>query len=66
MEIFKVGWVVAVALAVLTVAEYLFAAEVADATVRFLGLTASAGTKAGLIVWFFMHLPRVWRGEEVH
>lgn len=66
MGIFRIGWLVAVGLAILTVVEYIFAAEVADATARFLGLAASAGVKAGLIMWFFMHLPRVWRGEEVH
>ncbi|MCS7295735.1 MAG: cytochrome C oxidase subunit IV family protein [Chloroflexota bacterium] len=66
MSIFKVGWIVAVGLAILTIVEYIFAAEVADATARFLGLVLSAGAKAGLIMWFFMHLPRVWRGEEAH
>ena len=63
MDIFKIGWTVAVVLAVITVAEYVFAVQVGNDTVRFLGLSAAGVSKAGLIIYFFMHISRVWRAE---
>lgn len=59
----KVGLRVAAILAVLTILEFIFAVTVPNDLVRFLGLSASAIAKAALIMWFFMHLPRVWRTE---
>lgn len=60
------GLVVAVILAVLTIAEYIFAVQIGDDTVRFAGLTVAAGSKAALIVYYFMHVYRVWRPGEAH
>ncbi len=59
----KTGLQVAAILAVLTILEFIFAVKVPNDLIRFLGLSASAIAKAGLIMWFFMHLPRVWRSE---
>jgi heme/copper-type cytochrome/quinol oxidase subunit 4 len=66
MGIYKLGLVVAVFLAILTVLEYIFAGEVDDATMRFIGLAATAILKAGLIMYYFMHINRLWRGEGAH
>ena len=62
----KTGLIVAVILAVLTVLEYIFAVEVSDDLLRFIGLTVAAVGKAGLIVYYFMHIYRIWRTEEAH
>jgi heme/copper-type cytochrome/quinol oxidase subunit 4 len=54
-------------LAVLTLAEYGVAVALAASTVALvLLLTAVALLKAWLIVMYFMHVTRVWRGEEAH
>lgn len=66
MEIFRIGWMVAVLLAAFTGAEYVFAAEVNETGIRVAGVMVAGGLKAALIGWFFMHLARVWRGEEAH
>ena len=63
MDIFKIGWTVAAILAVITVVEYIFAVNVANDTVRFLGLAGAGVGKAILIGYFFMHISRVWRAE---
>jgi heme/copper-type cytochrome/quinol oxidase subunit 4 len=63
---YKTGLLVAVLLAVLTILEYIFAGEVNEATPRFIGLAATAVLKAGLIMYYFMHIYRLWRGEEAH
>jgi len=63
MDIFSKGFTVALILTVLTVAEYIFAVEVESDLVRFLGLSATALTKAALIVVYFMHMPRLWKKE---
>jgi cytochrome c oxidase subunit IV len=62
----QTGLIVAAILAVLTVTEYVFATHVDDDLVRFLGITASAVSKAGLIVYYFMHIYRLWRPQEAH
>jgi cytochrome c oxidase subunit IV len=61
----KTGMQVAAILAVMTILEYIFAVNVPNDLVRFVGLSATALCKAGLIMWYFMHLPRAWR-EEAH
>jgi cytochrome c oxidase subunit IV len=66
MEILHKGLVVALVLGVLTIVEYIFAVNIANDQVRFAGLVVAALLKAGLIMNYFMHLPRVWRGEEAH
>lgn len=62
----KVGLQVAAILTVMTILEYIFAVNVPNDLVRFLGLSATALAKAVLIIWYFMHLPRVWRQEGAH
>lgn len=66
MGIYKTGLLVAVLLAVLTVLEYIFAGGVSNETQRFAGLAVTAVLKAGLIMYYFMHIYRLWRGEEAH
>ena len=55
-------YVVFIALAVLTVLEFVVASYLPSAV--FLTLIALA--KAGLIVHFFMHIYRLWSSEESH
>ncbi len=62
----QTGLIVAVILAVLTIVEYIFAVEVSDDTIRFIGLSFAAVGKAALIVYYFMHIYRIWRTEEAH
>ena len=62
----QTGLIVAAILAVLTVTENLFATRVEDDLVRFLGIAASAIGKAALIVYYFMHIYRLWRPQEAH
>lgn len=62
----QTGLIVAAILAVLTVTEYVFATHIDDDLVRVLGITASAVGKAGLIVYYFMHIYRLWRPQEAH
>ena len=63
---FQKGYVVADFLAIVTIAEYFFAIQIEDNTVRFIGLTLTAIGKAILIVYYFMHIYRVWRPSEAH
>ena len=56
------GIVVFVILAVLTAVEFFLARF--DAITFFLVLIALA--KAGLVLWYFMHLPRVFKSEGDH
>jgi len=62
----QIGLVVAAILAALTVTEYVFATHIEQDTVRFLGITVSAIGKATLIVYYFMHIYRLWRPQEAH
>jgi uncharacterized membrane protein len=57
----QMGLVVAVFLAILTIVEYIFAVEINDDVVRFVGLSVAALGKAWLIMQFFMHLGNVFR-----
>ena len=57
------GVVVFIILAILTVIEY-FLAGLGLSAIVFLVLIALA--KAGLVLWYFMHLPRVFRSEGGH
>lgn len=60
------GLIVAVILAVLTIAEYLFATSVTQTETQFIGLAITAIAKAALICYYFMHIYRLWRAEEAH
>ena len=55
----KTGGLVFLALAVFTVIEYVIAKQVEPAIVP---LFVIAAVKAGLILWYFMHMARSWRG----
>jgi caa(3)-type oxidase subunit IV len=59
----RTGWMVFVALAVLTIVEYIVAVGV-DANLPVVAVIALA--KAGLIIYYFMHVVRAWRGEAGH
>lgn len=67
MNPYKRGMVVAVMLAIMTVAEYIFAGEVHDDLIRFLGLTGTAVVKVYLIAQFFMHFSNIFKpSSEAH
>ena len=55
----KTGAAVFLALAFFTGAEYLIAKEVEQ---NLAPLFVIAAVKAGLILWYFMHVSRSWRG----
>ena len=57
----RTGWVVFLWLAVLTAVEFIVAVTV-DA--NLLIMVGIALLKAGLIVYYFMRVFRIWRGEE--
>ena len=57
----RTGWIVFLVLAVLTAVEFLVAVTV---TTNLPALLVMALMKAGLIMYYFMHLLRVWREEE--
>ncbi|MGE0228809.1 MAG: cytochrome C oxidase subunit IV family protein [Dehalococcoidia bacterium] len=60
----KRGLTVIVALAVMTVVEYIFAIALDSPAALVVILFSVAVVKAWLIVMYFMHLPLVWQGEE--
>lgn len=60
------GTQVIAALAVLTAIEYALAVAVSSSALLVALLTPIALVKAYLIAMSFMHLARVWRGEEQH
>ncbi len=57
----RTGWVVFLWLAVLTAVEFVVAVTV-DANLPIMVVIALL--KAGLIVYYFMRVRRIWRGEE--
>jgi len=65
-EAMRIGLVVAAILAVLTFVEYVFAVNVSNDVLRFIGLALAAFGKAGAIIYYFMHVNRTWRVEESH
>lgn len=62
----QTGLIVAAILAVLTITEFVFATHVENDLVRFLGITLSSLGKAALIIYYFMHIYRLWRPQEAH
>ncbi len=60
------GVAIIVILAILTILEFVVAVAVDSSLWLVIGLTPFALLKAGLIVYFFMHVYLVWRGEEQH
>ncbi len=55
------GWAVFIGLAILTIVEYFLAISI-DKNIPILVVFALA--KAGLIIHYFMHLARLWFGDE--
>ena len=60
------GLLTIVVLAVLTLVEFWAAVGIDSTEVVVVLLSVMALAKAAAIVWYFMHLPIVWRGEEHH
>ena len=60
------GLVVIALLAVLTAAEYVIAVALDSTVVLVTFLALAAGAKAWAITVYFMHVSRLWRGEEAH
>lgn len=56
------GNVVLVALALLTIVEFYIALTIPSTVL----LLIAALLKATVVVWVFMHVYRLWRGEEGH
>lgn len=59
----RLGWIVFIALAILTIVEFLVGAYVRPTTPY---LVATAIIKAWLIVYYFMHVPQLWRKDDTH
>ena len=59
----RLGLVVIAVLAVLTVIEWFVGTEMDP---NLIPMAAIAFVKAALIVWYFMHLYRLWQTEEAH
>ncbi|MFQ5872568.1 MAG: cytochrome C oxidase subunit IV family protein [Dehalococcoidia bacterium] len=58
----RLGLLVLIALAVLTVIEYAVGVALDDGNVPYLVIIALL--KAGLIVYYFMHIYQLWRQEK--
>jgi heme/copper-type cytochrome/quinol oxidase subunit 4 len=62
----NLGFRVIAILGVLTIIEYLVAINVDSSQVLVLFLTPVALVKAWLILQYFMHASKLWRGEGAH
>ena len=60
------GLVAFVALAVLTLLEYIVAVSLDSVPLLVILLSVAALAKCWAITQYFMHIYRLWRGEEVH
>lgn len=60
------GLVAFVALAVLTLLEYIVAVSLDSVPLLIVLLGVAALAKCWAITQYFMHIYRLWRGEEVH
>lgn len=60
------GLMVFIALAVLTVVEYVIAVSLDSTPLLVVMLALAAGAKCWAITVYFMHVTRLWRGEEAH
>jgi heme/copper-type cytochrome/quinol oxidase subunit 4 len=60
------GFVTIVALAVLTVIEFIVAVGLDSTQLIVVLLSIIALAKAVAIFWVFMHIAKLWRGEEEH
>jgi len=60
------GLMVFVALAVLTAVEYVIAVSLTATAPLLVLLALAAVAKCWAITVYFMHVSKLWRGEEVH
>jgi heme/copper-type cytochrome/quinol oxidase subunit 4 len=60
------GLIVFIALAVLTAIEYVVAVSLDSTSLLIALLAVAAGAKCWAITVYFMHISRLWRGEEAH
>lgn len=60
------GLTVFIALAVLTVVEYIVAVSLDAVPLLVTLLAIAAAAKCWAITMYFMHIYRLWRGEEAH
>lgn len=60
------GLIVFIALAVLTAIEYVVAVSLDSTALLITLLAVAAGAKCWAITVYFMHISRLWRGEEAH
>lgn len=60
------GLMVFLALAVLTVVEYFIAVGLDSVPLLVTLLALAAGAKCWAITVYFMHISKLWRGEEAH
>lgn len=60
------GLMVFIALAVLTAVEYVIAVSLDSVPLLVVLLALAAGAKCWAITVYFMHVTRLWRGEEAH
>lgn len=60
------GLMVFVALAVLTIVEYVVAVGLESPAMLVILLTLAAIGKCWAIVTYFMHIGKLWHGEEAH
>jgi heme/copper-type cytochrome/quinol oxidase subunit 4 len=60
------GLFIITVLAVLTILEFVVASVIDDSLGLILGLTPFAVAKAWLVLHYFMHMYKLWRGEEDH
>ena len=58
----RLGWIVGIGLAVLTVVEYIIAVSLHSNLLLYLVVIALL--KAWLIVQYFMHIGQLWHGHE--
>lgn len=58
----RLGLIVIIVLAILTVIEYAVAVGMERGSWPYLAAMALA--KAGLIAWYFMHMAQIWGKEE--
>ena len=60
------GFVAMVILAVLTIVEFIVAIDIDSTTLVVVLLSVMGVAKAVIIVRTFMHVSKLWRGEEEH
>ena len=58
----RLGFLVFLALMVIEIVEYLVGASMSVGSLPIMVLLMVPG--AGLIIWYFMHIRRLWRPEE--